>query len=106
MKTTQLVFAAALILVTSFAFGATTTLTGTVGDDMCGKKHMMPGKSDAECTRLCVKAGSHYALRVGDKVYKLNGAAAQLDKYAGAKVTITGDVQGDSVQVAEVAPAK
>jgi len=50
---------AALILVSSFAFGAGQTLTGTLGDDMCGKKHMMPGKSDAECTRECVKAGSH-----------------------------------------------
>ena len=38
-------------------FGAkhTTTLTGVVGDAICGRKHAMGGKSDAECTRECVR---------------------------------------------------
>jgi len=40
-------------------------------------------------------------------VYNVQGVAAdQLDKFAGAKVTVTGEVKGDTVQVAKVAPAK
>jgi hypothetical protein len=103
---TKCLFLATLILLSPFALAANQTLTGAVSDDMCGKKHMSSGKSDADCTRECVKLGSGYALVVGDKVYKLKGAADQLDKYAGAKVTVTGDVKGDTVQVAKVAPAK
>jgi hypothetical protein len=39
---------AGLILATSMAVAqATETLTGTVSDAMCGKKHMMAGKSAA-----------------------------------------------------------
>lgn len=105
MKKVWLVLMIAFLLST-FALAANQTLTGTVSDDMCGKKHMVPGKSDADCTRECIKMGSGYALVVGDKVYKLKGAAAQLDKVAGAKVTVSGEVKGDTVQVAKVAAAK
>ena len=47
------------------------TFTGVVSDNMCGKQHMANDKSAAQCTRECVKAGSDYALVVGDKVYTL-----------------------------------
>jgi len=105
MKYTKLLLAT-LILLSSFALAANQTFTGTVTDDMCGKKHMSPGKPDAACTRECVKMGSGYALVVGDKVYKLKGAAAQLDKYAGAKATVTGTVSGETIEVTSVAAAK
>src|SRR4051812_19147886 len=45
------------------------TLTGEVGDAMCGKKHMEG--TPAECTHTCVSHGSKYALVVGDKIYTL-----------------------------------
>jgi hypothetical protein len=81
------------------------SLTGVVSDTMCGAKHAMSGDA-AACTRKCVAAGSSYALVVGDNVYTLEGAKDQLDKYAGEKVTVTGDVQGNTVKVASVKPAK
>ncbi len=105
MKYSKLLLAT-LILLPSFALAASQTFTGTVSDDMCGKKHMSPGKSDAQCTRECVKMRSGYALVVGDKVYKLKGAADQLDKYAGARAAVTGDAKGDTIQVSAIAPAK
>jgi len=87
--------------------GKEKTLTGVVSDSSCGRKHtMMPGKSDAECTRACVMKGSKYALVVGDKVYTLEGQSAELDKLAGEKAKVTGTVSGDTIQVASVAPAK
>ena len=105
MKNVWLLLAAAVLLST-FALAASQTLTGTVSDDMCGKTHMVKDKSAADCTRECVRMGAGYALVAGDKVYKLKGAADQLNKFAGSKVTVTGDVNGDTVQVAKVAPAK
>ncbi len=88
--------------------GRPATLTGVVSDSMCGSRHMMPGKSDAECTRACVKGGSDYVLMVGKKMYTLKGDAADLDKYAGERVTVKGSLTG-SILTAEsitAAPAK
>lgn len=83
------------------------TLVGIVSDTACGAKHtMMPGKSNAECTRACVSKGSKYALVVGKKVYTLEGKSAELDKLAGDKAKVSGMVSGDVVQVSSVEPAK
>jgi hypothetical protein len=35
---------------------------GSISDDMCGLKHMMPGQSDKDCTLECVKGGSKFVL--------------------------------------------
>jgi len=82
---------AGLVFTASFAIAqATQTLTGTVSDAMCGKKHIMQGLTAAQCTRECVKSGTDYALVVGDKVYTLKGDKAAIDKFAGANVTVKG----------------
>ena len=94
-------------LTANFAPAATQSLTGIVTDDMCGKKHtMMPGKPDSECVRACVKAGSKYALLVGDKVYVLKGDAKQFDRLAGKKVKVNGDVTGTTVAVGSIEEAR
>src|SRR3954469_25960173 len=85
--------------------GATKTLTGAVSDAMCGKSHMMPGKSAAECAKECAKDGD-YALVVGDKVYTLKGHKEDLDKVAGANATVTGTVKGTTIDVNSVTAAK
>jgi len=75
---------------------------------MCGVKHMMD--DEAGCARGCVKKGSDYALIVNDKVYTLKTssekAKAQLDTLAGKMATVTGDQNGDTIQVASVRPTK
>jgi len=87
--------------------GKEKTLTGVVSDSACGRKHtMMPGKSDAVCTRECVKMGSKFALVVGDKVYTLEGGSENLDKLAGEKAKVKGTVSGNTVQVASVMATK
>jgi hypothetical protein len=50
---------------------ASQSFDGIISDSMCGKKHMMSGKTDAQCIQECIKSGSSYALVVGDKVYTL-----------------------------------
>jgi hypothetical protein len=94
---------AGLVLTASFALAqATETLTGTVSDAMCGKKHMMKGESAAQCTRDCVKEGSDYALVVGDKVYTLKGDKAAIDKFAGANVVVKGKLSGSTVTMESI----
>lgn len=91
--------------VPAMAAGKSQTLTGEVSDSMCGAKHEMPGKA-ADCTRACVKHGSTYALVVGDKVYTLQtsdqATLDTLDKLAGAKAKVTGEVDGTTVTVKSV----
>lgn len=84
------------------------TLTGEVGDAMCGTKHMEG--TPAECTRTCVSHGSKYALVVGDKIYTLNtsdqAVLAVLDQQAGKKATVTGAVNGTTVDVSTAVAVK
>lgn len=82
------------------------TLTGTVSDSMCRRKHMIEGKTAAECTRVCVKSGSDFALVVGDKVYILKGDKATFDKFAGANVTVTGKASGNDFTVESMKGSK
>jgi hypothetical protein len=86
------------------------TLTGEVGDAMCGVKHMEGEGTPAECTRSCVAHGSKYALVVGDKIYALNttdkAVLALLDQQAGKKATITGTVNGTDIDVSKAVAAK
>lgn len=100
-------FASSMILFAPIvAFAQAQQFKGTVTDAMCGKEHMMKNVSAAECTRECVKAGSDFALVSGDKVYVLKGDKAQLDKYAGAQVVVQGDLNGNSIAVKSIQPAK
>lgn len=95
-------------MVTATVSAKETTLTGKVGDAMCGAKHMM-ADNEAMCTGECVKKGSDYALIVGDKVYTLKASdalEADLAKLAGKSATIKGDENGGTVQVASVVAAK
>lgn len=108
MRFNSLAFVAAGLLLTApFAVAqATKTLTGTVSDSMCGKKHMMQGKSAAECTRECVKEGSDYSLVVGDKVYTLKGNKTAIDKFAGANVIVKGKTSGSTVTMESIKAAE
>lgn len=117
MKIRGRVLALVLLIVAVFAVlafaqakkaGADQQFTGVVTDSMCGEKHtMMPGKSDAECVRACVKAGSNFALLSGNgHVYVLQGKNDELDKYAAQKVTVNGRLNGNTIEVASVGPTK
>ncbi len=98
---------AVILLLSAGLFAADQTFTGTVSDTMCGAKHtMMPGKPDSECVRACVKAGSDYALVVGNKVYTLKGDKAQIDKFAGQPATVSGTLTGNTIQATSISAAK
>lgn len=107
-NTTAILALIFFLLVTLLAFAAPQALTGTVTDTMCGKKHMMPGKSDADCVRECMKSKGNwtYGLVVGNKVYGLAGDNKQFDTHAGKRVTVTGELAGNKISVQRIAQAK
>ena len=83
-----------------------TTIDGIVSDTMCGKKHMMSGKTDAQCIQECVKSGSSYALIVGDKVYTLVGKPQTIAPFAGKHVKVEGVLKDHTITVTSVREGK
>jgi hypothetical protein len=88
------------------AYAAPQTFNGTVTDSMCGIKHMMPGKSAADCVRECVKAGSSYVLVSDGKMYKLAAKPQTLAEFAGKHVSVAGSLAGNKITVSSIAEAK
>ena len=102
MKTLITLIAAAGMI---FA-AAPKTFTGVITDSMCGKDHaMMNVKPDSKCVLECVKAGSKYALIVGDSVYELSDQKTP-EKFAGQKVNVKGTLEGTTIQVQSITAAK
>jgi hypothetical protein len=109
-KITYLGFTLLLAANLSFAGAAQAgakTFVGNISDSMCGLKHMMPGKSDKECTLECVKAGSKYVLAdlANGKVYQLSDQKKP-EEFAGQRVKVTGRLKGDTICVTAIEPAK
>jgi hypothetical protein len=81
------------------------TFVGTIGDSMCGAKHMMAGESDKDCTLECVKAGAKYILiDPKGKIYQLSDQKKP-EPFAGAKVKVTGTLTGDTIMVSSITAA-
>lgn len=86
--------------------GGQKSFVGNISDSMCGAKHMMPGKSDKECTIECVKGGAKYVLSdAKGKVYDLSDQDKVKD-FAGQKVKIAGTLKEKTIEVASVEPAQ
>jgi hypothetical protein len=109
MQQLGIILATLTLTLVAFAADKAQTFTGQVSDAMCGAHHMMSGPA-ADCTKACVGKGSKYALVVGEKVYTLDSSdkatLASLDKAAGSTATVTGNLNGDTIQVASVSAAK
>ena len=104
MITRNTIIASAILAVSAMsagsrAYAATQTLSGVISDSMCVKKHMMPGKSDSECIRECVKSGSAYVIVVGNKSYTLKGKVAAIAPFAGKHATVWGSVDSSTIAV-------
>ena len=84
---------------------ASQTINGIVSDSMCGKKHMMPRKTDAQCTQECIKRGSSYALVVGDKVYSLAGKPQTIAPFTGKRVHVEGNLKDNTITITSIAEA-
>ena len=102
-KSFGVLFAAATL-----SFGA--SFTGVITDNMCDNadhKDMKMG-NDAKCVVECVKGmNGKYVLydAAAKKTYKLTDQKAP-EKFAAKKVTVMGTLDGDTIKVDSIAPAK
>ena len=102
---------AALLLAMPLA--AAETWKGAISDKMCGASHH--GQEPVKCTLGCVKGGSPYVFVTGkdNKVLDIENqkdakVAAQLEKFAGLNVSVTGSMSkdGSSVKIDSIKAAK
>lgn len=82
----------------TFAADAT-TVNGYVADSKCGAK----GKTNAECTKKCIKEGAKMVVVTDDdeKVLTVDNPK-KLAGHEGHHVAVTGKVTGDSIHVDSV----
>jgi hypothetical protein len=95
----QIVLAFVLVLSLFAVTSLAAEMTGFISDSKCGAK----GEKDAhaDCAVKCVKGGAAPVFVSDGKVYKIDDAAKVQD-HVGHKVTITGEVKGDTIQVQDV----
>ena len=97
---------ATILASATLTWAAETKFTGTVTDSMCGVDHKsMNMGADEKCVTECVKMGSKYALYDGRNTYALSDQKAAA-KFAAKKVTVTGTLDGSTIQVTSIAAAK
>jgi len=95
----------------SLAFGADQTFTGKISDSRCGVNHNAMQEhnknlTDRACTEACVKGGAKYVLSSNGKVYQIdNQKDAALAMYAGEDVTVTGELNGNTIRASKISKA-
>lgn len=96
------IFATATLMLTAAALSAFAgEWTGYIADANCASKGKGGDAAHADCAAKCIKGGAAPVFVVGDKVYKIANTDTVM-AHAGHKVTITGDVEGDTVTVKNV----
>ena len=101
-----------LALLAGASLSAQQTITGQISDSLCKAKHEEAAEdqgkmSDHDCTVACVKGGSKYVLlgAADGKVYDIaNQDFKDLEKMAGQKVKMTGELKGTAISVSKIDP--
>src|ERR1051326_7358053 len=100
--------AAAILFAAAPALAAEKSWTGTIGDSKCGVKHSKAEHgsqtdSDHDCVNKCAKDGNKYVFEAGGKTYQIaNQDYAGLQDHAGHRVTLSGEMKGDSITVSKI----
>lgn len=82
------------------------TFEGMVTCSRCGPKHSAAlGRTAADCTVACQRLGGSFALIDGDNAYTLQGDLNALKRSAGQRARVTGNLHGNTIAVASIAPA-
>jgi hypothetical protein len=100
-----ILIAGAFLALSTFAWAAETTMTGTVSDSHCGAKHAEASDAAAGCVAKCVGGGAKYVLVSDGKVYNLD-AQDKFADFAGKSVKVTGELKDMAITVASVEAAK
>jgi hypothetical protein len=74
---------------------------GTISDAKCAAAHADASEKSMKCVQGCVKGGQAPVLVSEGKVYKIADASKVTD-HLGHKVVVTGELDGDTIQVDSV----
>jgi hypothetical protein len=102
----------AAFLAMSVPVGAGQSWTGRISDSICKAKHEETAEgagamADRDCTVACVRGGSKYVLVADGKVLQIaNQSYADLPKFAGQDVTVSGELNGDTLTLTKIESAK
>ena len=96
------------------SFAAQQTWTGQITDSMCKADHAAMASDGKpvnahDCTLTCTKAGAKFAFVTNGKVFDLaNQDFADINRHAGATVSLTGDLgpDGKTITVTKLAAKK
>lgn len=114
MRATKVAVFCLLVWLAAQSFAAATTQQtwiGEISDSACNKEHTAaegePVPPAPECVRICLRGGSKYVFVAGgENVYKIaNQDHADLAKFAGKAVKLTGELKGDSVTITLIVEA-
>lgn len=76
------------------------TFHGMLTDSFCSARHARnSNRSSTECTRACVRRGASYVLVNSESKHVLKGSKMQLNSLAGQRVTVIGELSGNSIGV-------
>lgn len=78
-------------------------MTGYISDSTCGAGNAKSTKEAEECAKTCVKNGAEpvFVSEKDQKVYKL-ADKTKVMPHVGHKVVVSGEIKGDTIQVASV----
>jgi hypothetical protein len=94
-------------------FAAQQTWTGIVSDSLCNSSHMkmaqslFPPLEDPACVLACVDGGGKFVfMDKGETALQIaNQDFADLKKFPGVRVTLTGELKGDVITITKIEPA-
>ena len=102
---TLALLSAAMIPAIQQVHAASQPIEGVISDTMCGKKHMLQGKTAAECIAECLQGKASYALVAGAKVYSLAAKPQTIEPFAGKHVHIEGDLKDNTITITSISEA-
>lgn len=97
---------AAMIPAIQRVYAASHGPEGVISDTMCGRKHMVQGKTPAQCIAQCTKEGAGYALVTDGKIYTLTGKSETIAPFAGKHVHVDGPIKDNTITVTSIHEAK
>ena len=80
--------------------------TGYISETKCGAKHNDGSAASVGCVKGCIKAGAKPVLVVDGKVLTISNTDKVPEALYGLKVTVTGELKDDAVEVESVEVAK
>lgn len=80
--------------------------TGYVSETKCGAKHNDASAAAVGCVKACIKGGAKPVLVVDGKVVAISNPDKVPESLYGLKVTVTGDLKDEAVEIETIEAAK